>query len=136
MHRRLKYQGTARIRLEVLHFRWDRPRELDSKHVEYLKALLMLGLVEFPSESVSSEAVTETSQGHALSAGQTPTMDTSSPDSLSALADSWPDTTARTISVTICFRLVETRGYIENHAVCTTGVCKSVPQDRNIWRPY
>jgi len=35
--RRLKYQGTAQVRLEVLHFPWDQPRELDLKHVRYLK---------------------------------------------------------------------------------------------------
>jgi hypothetical protein len=34
--RRLKYQGTAQVRLEVLSFRWDQPRELDLKHVGHL----------------------------------------------------------------------------------------------------
>jgi hypothetical protein len=35
--RRRTYRGTARVRLEALHFRRNRPRELDRKHVEYLK---------------------------------------------------------------------------------------------------
>jgi hypothetical protein len=34
--RRLKYQGTARISLDVLHFRRNQSRELDSKHVKFL----------------------------------------------------------------------------------------------------
>lgn len=36
--KRVKYQGTARIRLEWLHFRWNEPRELDVKNVERLKS--------------------------------------------------------------------------------------------------
>ncbi|KAL5354472.1 hypothetical protein ACLOAV_000561 [Pseudogymnoascus australis] len=35
--RRLKYKGTARISLDVLHFKWNQPRELNSRHVEDLK---------------------------------------------------------------------------------------------------
>ena len=35
---RIKYKGTARIRLKWLHFQWNQPRELDSKNVERLKA--------------------------------------------------------------------------------------------------
>lgn len=35
--RRLKYKGTARINLDVLHFKWNQPRELNSRHVENLK---------------------------------------------------------------------------------------------------
>lgn len=35
--RELKFKGTARISLDVLHFKQDQPRELNSKHVEYLK---------------------------------------------------------------------------------------------------
>jgi hypothetical protein len=35
--RRVKYKGTARIKLELLYFRQDESRELDRKHVEYLK---------------------------------------------------------------------------------------------------
>jgi hypothetical protein len=35
--RRVKYRGTARIKLEALHFRRDESRELDKGHVEYLK---------------------------------------------------------------------------------------------------
>jgi len=36
--KRVKYKGTARIKLEWLHFRWNEPRELDSKNVERLKS--------------------------------------------------------------------------------------------------
>ena len=36
--KRIKYKGTARIRLKWLHFQWNRPRELDDKNVERLKA--------------------------------------------------------------------------------------------------
>ena len=36
--KRIKYKGTARIRLKWLHFQWNRPRELDGKNVERLKA--------------------------------------------------------------------------------------------------
>ena len=36
--KRIKYKGTARIRLKWLHFQWNQPRELDSKNVERLKA--------------------------------------------------------------------------------------------------
>lgn len=35
--KRLKYKGTARIRLELLHFLGDEPKEVDPKHVETLK---------------------------------------------------------------------------------------------------
>lgn len=33
----IKYRGTARVRLEVLHFQWNEPRELSWKNVERLK---------------------------------------------------------------------------------------------------
>ena len=33
----VKYRGTARVRLEVLHFQWNEPRELSRKNVERLK---------------------------------------------------------------------------------------------------
>ena len=33
----IKYRGTARVRLEVLHFQWNEPRELSGKNVERLK---------------------------------------------------------------------------------------------------
>ena len=36
--RRIKYKGTCRIKLEMLYFRWNEPRELDTKNVEKLKA--------------------------------------------------------------------------------------------------
>lgn len=35
--RRLRYQGSARISLDVLQFGWDQQRELDPGHVEFLK---------------------------------------------------------------------------------------------------
>ena len=35
--RQLKYMGTARVSLDVFHFPRDQPRELDTKHVEFLK---------------------------------------------------------------------------------------------------
>lgn len=35
--RRLRYQGTARISLDVLHFERDQSRELDLDQVEFLK---------------------------------------------------------------------------------------------------
>jgi hypothetical protein len=35
--RQIKYRGTARIKLELLYFRRDESRELDKRHVEYLK---------------------------------------------------------------------------------------------------
>jgi tagatose-1,6-bisphosphate aldolase len=35
--RRVKYRGTARIKLKLLYFRPDESRELDKGHVEYLK---------------------------------------------------------------------------------------------------
>jgi hypothetical protein len=35
--RQIKYKGTARIRLEVLHFQWNEPRELNQKNLERLK---------------------------------------------------------------------------------------------------
>jgi hypothetical protein len=35
--RRLMYQGSARICLDVLQFEWDQQRELDTGHVEFLK---------------------------------------------------------------------------------------------------
>jgi len=38
VEKRIKYKGTARIRLKWLHFQWNRPRELDGKNVERLKA--------------------------------------------------------------------------------------------------
>jgi hypothetical protein len=34
---RLKFQGTARVSLDVLHFQWNQPRELDTKNIEFLK---------------------------------------------------------------------------------------------------
>ena len=37
--RYVKYRGTARVRLEALHFRWDEPRELSRKNVERLKEI-------------------------------------------------------------------------------------------------
>ncbi|KAH7330033.1 hypothetical protein BKA65DRAFT_404486, partial [Rhexocercosporidium sp. MPI-PUGE-AT-0058] len=40
---REKYQGTARIRLEVLHFPQNEPRELDQKNVERLKGYFEKG---------------------------------------------------------------------------------------------
>ena len=33
----VKYKGTARVRLENLHFEWNEPRELSRKNVERLK---------------------------------------------------------------------------------------------------
>jgi len=36
--KRVKYKGTARIKLKWLHFQWDEPRELDTKNVERLKS--------------------------------------------------------------------------------------------------
>lgn len=36
--KQVKYKGTARIRLECLHFPWNEPRELDRKNVERLKS--------------------------------------------------------------------------------------------------
>ncbi len=39
IEKRIKYKGTARIRLKWLHFQWNRPRELDGKNVERLKAV-------------------------------------------------------------------------------------------------
>jgi Protein of unknown function (DUF3723) len=33
----VKYRGTARVRLENLHFEWNEPRELSRKNVERLK---------------------------------------------------------------------------------------------------
>jgi hypothetical protein len=33
----VKYRGTARVRLEVLHFQWNESRELSRKNVERLK---------------------------------------------------------------------------------------------------
>ena len=35
--RYVKYRGTARVRLEVLHFQWNESRELSRKNVERLK---------------------------------------------------------------------------------------------------
>ena len=40
---REKYQGTARIKLEVLHFPQNEPRELDRKNVERLKGYFKKG---------------------------------------------------------------------------------------------
>lgn len=37
--RYVKYQGTARVRLEVLDFQWNEPRELSRKNVERLKEI-------------------------------------------------------------------------------------------------
>jgi Protein of unknown function (DUF3723) len=37
--RYIKYQGTARIRLEALQFQWNEPRELSRKNVERLKGI-------------------------------------------------------------------------------------------------
>jgi hypothetical protein len=34
--RQVKYKGTACIKLKLLHFRQDKSRELDKRHVEYL----------------------------------------------------------------------------------------------------
>jgi len=36
--KRIKYKGTARIRLDVLHFQWNKPRELNQKNLERLKS--------------------------------------------------------------------------------------------------
>ena len=35
--KRIKYKSTARIRLEVLHFQWNEPRELNQNNLERLK---------------------------------------------------------------------------------------------------
>ena len=35
----VKYRGTARVRLEVLDFQWNEPRELSRKNVERLKEI-------------------------------------------------------------------------------------------------
>lgn len=35
--KRRTYKGSARISLDVLYFQWDEHRDLDPKHVEYLK---------------------------------------------------------------------------------------------------
>jgi hypothetical protein len=35
----VKYRGTARVRLEVLHFQWNEPRELSQKNVERMKEI-------------------------------------------------------------------------------------------------
>ena len=35
----VKYRGTVRVRLEVLHFQWNEPRELSRKNVERLKEI-------------------------------------------------------------------------------------------------
>ena len=35
--KRVKYMGTARIRLKWLHFQWNQSRELDCRNVERLK---------------------------------------------------------------------------------------------------
>jgi hypothetical protein len=37
--RYIKYKGTARVRLEYLHFEWNEPRELNRKNVERLKKI-------------------------------------------------------------------------------------------------
>ncbi|KAH9204899.1 hypothetical protein DL95DRAFT_106948 [Leptodontidium sp. 2 PMI_412] len=37
--RNVKYRGTARVRLEALHFQWNEPRELSRKNVERLKEI-------------------------------------------------------------------------------------------------
>ena len=38
----VKYRGTARVRLEVLHFQWNEPRELNRKNVERLKEIFRI----------------------------------------------------------------------------------------------
>lgn len=40
--RSVKYRGTARVRLENLHFEWNEPRELSRKNVERLKEVFRL----------------------------------------------------------------------------------------------
>ena len=40
--RYIKYRGTARVRLEYLHFEWDEPRELNRKNVERLKEIFRI----------------------------------------------------------------------------------------------
>ena len=35
----VKYRGTVRVRLEILHFQWNEPRELSRKNVERLKEI-------------------------------------------------------------------------------------------------
>ena len=40
--RYVKYRGTARVSLEVLHFQWDEPRELSRKNVERLKEVFRI----------------------------------------------------------------------------------------------
>lgn len=37
--RLIQYRGTARVRLESLHFEWNEPRELSRKNVERLKEI-------------------------------------------------------------------------------------------------
>lgn len=37
--KQVKFRGTAPIRLEQLHFRWNDTEELDGKNVERLKAV-------------------------------------------------------------------------------------------------
>lgn len=37
--RNVKYRGTARVRLDTLHFQWNEPRELSRKNVERLKEI-------------------------------------------------------------------------------------------------
>jgi hypothetical protein len=43
---REKYQGTAQIRLEVLHFPQNEPRELDQKNLERLKGYFEKGQID------------------------------------------------------------------------------------------
>jgi hypothetical protein len=43
---REKYQGTARIRLEVLHFPQNKPRELNQKNLERLKGYFEKGQID------------------------------------------------------------------------------------------
>lgn len=38
----VKYKGTACVRLDVLHFRWNEPRELSRKNVDRLKNIFRL----------------------------------------------------------------------------------------------
>ena len=40
--RYIKYRGTARVRLEYLHFEWGEPRELKRKNVERLKEIFRI----------------------------------------------------------------------------------------------
>lgn len=39
VERFVKYRGTARVKLEVLYFQWNEPRELSRKNVERIKEI-------------------------------------------------------------------------------------------------